>query len=81
MADTSAQMATLKALTAEQAEERGHLFGRPGQIGAALWEEYAGGAVNISSCVLCDRWVLAEIYPFGSDSRGSALTLDCKAAQ
>lgn len=69
MADTTQQMEVLKDLTSEQAAEKGHSLG--------AYQEYAGGAVNVAECGSCKRWALAEIYPFGTDSRGSALTLDC----
>jgi hypothetical protein len=69
MSDTVAQMETLKADTIELAKDKKHSLGP--------FKEFAGGAINIAICTGCQRWALAEIYPFGTDIRGSAVTMEC----
>ncbi len=69
MGDISLQMTTLKRETVELAVSMGHTM-QP-------FNEYAGGAVNVSVCETCGRYVLAEIYPTGHDVRGSALMKKC----
>lgn len=69
MADTTAQMNTLRADAKELAADKKHNMGPE--------EEFAGGAVFIAECVACKRYTWAEIYPMGHDIRGSALITDC----
>lgn len=69
MADTTAQMNSLRIAGADLADKKGHA--------TTSFEEYAGGAVYITECADCGRYVWAEIWPDGHDLRGSALTLDC----
>jgi hypothetical protein len=72
MADTNAQMETLKGEAVELAELGGHTLGG--------YEEFAGGAVNLATCAGCGRFVIAEVFPDGHDVRGSALQTECDSS-
>lgn len=69
MADTTAQMNSLKHDAFVLVQEKGHDLG--------AYKEYAGGAVSVAECQHCTRYAWVEIYPTGHDVRGSAFQLNC----